>query len=206
MDDVVDVRNGGLYNHAFKTDGSIWTWGITNLAPVLLIDGVESVDFSNMRYTKPDGSVWFWAEHSELTGWYVFGEGDPVQVTDDLDDSDVPGDLVGMDNMYDQSSLGNLINEDDYISIREGYIHVEGREFGTQYKLGLKEDGSLWGWSNEINDIILIMEDVDKFVGNHNLVKRDGTFWVWDIAAVFMVGWEEARPFIPIQVIIRVES
>jgi alpha-tubulin suppressor-like RCC1 family protein len=122
------VRVGGLFTGAVKTDGSLWLWGtgtdgqlgrenvISQSSPVQTVSNVTtwkqvSVGYYNAAAIKTDGSLWTWGQGSQgkLGSNSITSRSSPVQTV----------------------SAGT-----NWRSVDAGFQHVGA----------IKTDGSLWLW------------------------------------------------------------
>lgn len=139
--DWKSVTGGYVSSAALRTDGTLWTWGKNYLGQLGL--GYVSTDFI-LTPTKVNNDVWLdvksnWHSTSALRAdgtWWSWGQ--------------KPGPNDETTYIIVDVLLPTLINEDnDWITISMG-------EF---FMMGIKDDGTLWGFG--INDFERLRGDLD---------------------------------------------
>ena len=178
LTDWASVSDGVNVSSAVKTDGTLWTWGISSAG--VLGNGTASGDksspiqvgaltdwagvsagVSHALAIKTDGSIWSWGRGS--TG--RLGHGDTIYRSSPV-------------------QIGNLT---DWTSVAVGYNH----------SIALKTNGTLWGWgtnttNGEVGDGTSVDRSSPVQIGSltdwasissgnrHNVaLKTDGTIWAW---------------------------
>jgi alpha-tubulin suppressor-like RCC1 family protein len=181
------IGKGCVHTAAVKNDGTLWVWGlnyggdesgilglnntISRCSPTQ-IPGTSWCDVtSHMRGShviKTDGTLWGWGQNCQVGG--SFGTG--------------AAGVVG-DNTTINKSSPVQIPGTSWCKVRAGTRHV----------MGLKTDGTLWGWGNNYVGSLGVGNKVHRssptqipgnnwcdvsvtYITTHAL-KTDGSLWAW---------------------------
>jgi alpha-tubulin suppressor-like RCC1 family protein len=176
LTDVVTLANGvGIHFFAFKSDGTVWAWGLnsngqlgdgtrTNRStPVQLnLSNVVSIarGGSHTLALKSDGTVWSWGfnYYGQLGDGTTTDRLTPVQVSQL---TNVVAIAAGFYQSYALKSdgtvwawgsnnlgqLGDGTTADRHVPVRvQGLNNVNAIVAGISHALALKSDGTVWAW------------------------------------------------------------
>ena len=186
----MQISIAGSCTAAIKTDGSLWTWGIsgsdgtlgvndtiTRSTPVTTFLGGNnwkqvSCGGGHIAAIKTDGSLWTWGA-----------------------------------NNSGQLGINNLINRSTPVTTLLGGFNWKQVSCGNSYTIAIKTDGSLWGWGNNGAGPLGIGNTQSRSIptqvgidtdwkqvfcgngGNHTIaIKTDGSLWGWGLNASGQLG------------------
>jgi len=215
---IVDIDIGRDLYFCIDNVGDVWVWGKLHeivYSPILLtgISDVKSVSVGKYHalLQKEDGTLWTWGntgqatdaidDISALNQFRQLGEEiDWIQFSAGAHNSygiSRNGDLYGWDGYNKEEQFDSGFRNSHYhespMYISSGWKHVESRG----YTLGVKLDGSRWGWGenepfehlfleNKETPLTIVQIDNNKnwsqlHLGGYFSVgqKLDGTYWSW---------------------------
>jgi alpha-tubulin suppressor-like RCC1 family protein len=219
------ITASGLQNNAIKTDGTLWGWGLIEGAGYTPMELDTNTDWQSISAgmghslaIKKNGTLWSWATDSGGIGnlYGQLGNGTntnhitPTQVGSDFDwkyiaagyaqtfaiknngtlwacGNNSQGQL-GDGTLQDKNTLIQIGNHNNWLSI----AHTSGSNF----TIGLKTNGTLWGWGSNnvfqlgdgttIDKIIPVQIGIDNdwqsvSTGSTHVIaiKNNGTLWAW---------------------------
>ena len=190
------ISRGHASCFAIKTDGTIWAWGDNTYGQL----GQNEGGAPGTRYSSPvqiPGTTWRTVK--------ALGYGCVTTKTD------------GTLWMWGKNDYGQLGQNDGVSGNRKSSpVQIPGTDWGTavdggsQFTLGIKTDGTLWGWGvNEYgmlgqnhvaarsSPIQIGTETTWSKIGCNNkgvsAIKTDGTLWVWGSNADGRLGLNQAE-------------
>lgn len=180
IDSGVRQVSGSGYVMYLKDDGSVWTYRSSNTGGSW-IDGEDHSQpvqrGENARYVSTDGNICLYIDSSgTLWGFGMSYSGGLSYI--DVYDFDLYDYEKSLENYVSPVKLG-----EDFVSVKAG-----------DTVLGLKSDGSLWGWgSNEYGQIVKggdeyilspvkLAENVKDYEFSYGavyVIYNDGSLWFW---------------------------
>jgi alpha-tubulin suppressor-like RCC1 family protein len=201
------IMGGEAHNTALRSDGTVWSWGMTGGMMGLLGDGTTNnacvpVQTSNLNSVvalggrdyhtlavESNGSIWAWGWNS--TG--ALGDGTtnatlvPVQVVGLTNPAVVSGGYhfsmaLMPDGTVYQWGLGRVIGSSYTPAQIPGFSNVTAISCGWDHALALKSDGTVWAWGlngyGEVGDGTTSNRTVPvQVVGLSNVVAVSGGDW-----------------------------
>lgn len=223
---IVSYESGDYAKYAFWSTPS----------PIASDVSVASCGFTHNILAKTNGQVWGWGLQfcGEIgTGSTLLNE--PAIVSDESASQVVAGSQTsailenGLLRMAGRNDFGQVgdISSSAYSEYQDNVSLADVRQvaLGWETVMALQENGTLYGWGNNSNDLLadgtgkdchtpkLIMTGVDTIAiskwNNTNVavVKDNGTLWTWGLNDAGQIGnGEYAQPEAPVQVMSKVKT
>lgn len=220
------ITAGSTHNVAIKTDGTLWAWGsIENGGNVpIQLDNttnwqkISSGGFHSLAL-KTDGSLWSWATnvanlvhmHGQLGNGSNNIYSTPLQVGTATDWSFISAGYYHSFAIKNNGTLwacgkndvgqlgdGTLIDKNVFTQIGtdNDWLFIESAGFNNQFTIGLKTNGTLWGWGSnsyyQLGDGTTNNKITPTQIGTATnwqsisaggvfviAIKNDGTLWGW---------------------------
>ncbi len=220
------VSTSGSYTLAIKKDGTLWMFGSP---PDGVYRGILPVESATKMSVPPKVTPYYRLKPKQIgndNDWqYVSAGSYAIAIKND-------GTLWAWGaNIMDRS--GKRINSSTPIQLNESKVwvavHSEGIAGGIgecdAYTIGLKKDGTLWGWgTNGINGLLGLVDTNDvsvptQITKKHNWSKvsmgcysvialsKDGTEWGWGTNSGIrdISSKVSTKPFLPMKIDLKVK-
>ena len=191
---------------AIKEDGTLWGWGEglsawgktwDGSSPVQLGSGYIAVwgDVDEAYLLKEDGTLWFRGPYLPYYGYLDETSTVPIQILDNVvqfcngtalkADGSVWSILPPSEDVYDPDVL--------FYHIMDDAKQISGGLYGGEFGMALKNDGTLWSWSNNpssngavgwpvgedsVAPLTQILDGV-AYVSGTMAIRTDGSLWSW---------------------------
>ena len=191
---------------AIKADGTLWGWGDglsvwgktwDGSTPVQLGSGYTAVSgtVDEAFLLKEDGTLCFQGTYIPYYGYLDKTSPDPVQVLDHVvqfcngtalkEDGSVWSFLPPSEDAYDPDTL--------FYHIMDDAKQISGGLYGGEFGMALKNDGTLWSWTNNPGSASSVGWPVEKgsvapltqildhvaYISGTMAIRTDGSLWSW---------------------------